>query len=1021
VKSIGLKFPHYAILKASAGSGKTTALTKRYVYFLLSPEIPHRGLRKILAITFSNNAAYEMKNRILRWLKDLYFKETKTLEDFSELIPFDEKQISNLAETIIEEIINNYSDFQVKTIDSFMTSIFKASAVDFDYNPDFEILMKNDFLMTFAYDLFLKDIDENTRKKEILIDTLETISPLRKSFIWNPAQDILNKIKELYSVLSKTNKEFDNGPSAGEIERTKEELIEIMRKIVAEVSKSGFERNSRNQIFDLFEEIIRTENFKEIISRGISTLPVKKPRNKNLINHFERIEFLWNEFQNIVSRYAYLYGATFYASYLDLFKDFNEYLKKIKRKEGKIFIEDLNKMLSEYLKESIVTDIYFRLGERIHHYLIDEFQDTSPLQWANLKPLIENALSEGGSLFVVGDTKQAIYSFRAADYRIMRELERKHTFPSSVKEVEELKINYRSKGKIVCFVDEFFKEKIRIKDIYISAASLTGISSYEQKVPPEAENDGYVEIKAIYEDMEDINGAIKDSLYQIISDARTRGFNFRDMAILAFKNEQIVNLSVLLNELNYPFVSYSSLDVRKRKITAEIFSLLKFLDSPLDDFSFSVFLLGDLYKTFLIKQESLEEERFYKEMESFMINSRESEPLYKSFQREFSNRWERDFKELFKLTGYLPLYDLITVVLSNFRVFEIMPEEEATFLKILEIAKVFEKNGSSSIKDFIEFINTSSNDERIWDISLGSEVDAINAMTIHKAKGLGFPLVIVFLEDIKALAEDYILYENENNIQIFKITNDLADKSEFLKTIKESDKISKMADFLNTLYVAFTRAREELYIICKVKKETNFPFDILREFFGQNFGFKKNKERSEIFQIGSINTEHYNLKINFPVKPQFVHFSEKQRGEIIHKLLSKIEYIDIESPHETISQAEKYLKRINKALPLQEIEEIIYRIINDGDIVKFFIPREHRRIFNEFDIADERGFLHRIDRLVVDKDKVTLIEYKTGNPAEEHIEQARLYLELISRVFENVNSEGFLYYLDSGDIKWISF
>lgn len=1021
MKSIRLEFPHYAILKASAGSGKTTALTKRYVYFLLSPEIPHRGLRKILAITFSNNAAYEMKNRILRWLKDLYFIEKKALEDFSELIPFDEKQFSNLAETIIEDIINNYSDFQVKTIDSFMTSIFKASAVDFDFNPDFEILMKNDFLMTFAYDLFLKDIDENTRKKKILIDTLETISPLRKSFIWNPAQDILNKIKELYAVLSKTNKDFDNVPSAGEMERTKEELIEIMKKIVAEVSKSGLERNLRNQIFDLFDEIMRTENFKEIISRGISTLPVKKPGNKSLIKNFERVQFLWNEFQNVVSRYAYLFAATFYASYIDLFKEFNEYLKEIKRKEGKIFIEDLNKMLSEYLKESIVTDIYFRLGERIHHYLIDEFQDTSPLQWANLKPLIENSLSEGGSLFVVGDTKQAIYSFRSADYRIMRELERRNLFPSSLKEVEELKINYRSKGKIVGFVDEFFKEKIRVKDVYISAASLTGVSSYEQVVLPEAENDGYVEIRAIYEDMEDINEALKESLYQIISDARMRGFNFRDVAILAFKNEQIVNLSVLLNELDYPFVSYSSLDVRKRKVTAEIFSLLKFLDSPLDDFSFSVFLLGDLYKTFLISQENLEEETFCKEMERFIINSRESEPLYKRFQREFNNRWERDFQELFKLTGYLPIYDLLTVVLSNFRVFEIIPDEEATFLKILELAKVFEKNGSSSIKDFIEFINTSSNDERIWDISLGSEVDAISAMTVHKAKGLGFPLIIVFLEDIRTLTEDYILYETENSIQIFKITNDLAEKSEFLRAIKESDKISKMADLLNTLYVAFTRAREELYIICKVKKETSFPFDILREFFDQSFGSKKKKESSEIFQINSISTEHYDTNITFPVKPQFVHFNEKERGDIIHKLLSKIEYMDIESPNNTISQVEKHLKVMNKTSPLQEIKEIIYRIINNRELVQFFTPREDRRIFNEFEIADEKGFLHRIDRLVVDKDKVTLIEYKTGSPAEEHIEQARLYLKLISRVFKNINAEGFLYYLDSGDIKWISY
>ncbi len=123
----------------------------------------------------------------------------------------------------------------------------------------------------------------------------------------------------------------------------------------------------------------------------------------------------------------------------------------MKRHEGRIFIEDVNKRLAEYLESDIVPDVYFRLGEVIFHYLIDEFQDTSPIQWRNLLPLIENSLSQGGSLFVVGDTKQAIYGFRDADYRIMRGVEARNPFPSARHRVEELDTNYRSDGAVIAF------------------------------------------------------------------------------------------------------------------------------------------------------------------------------------------------------------------------------------------------------------------------------------------------------------------------------------------------------------------------------------------------------------------------------------------------------------------------------------------------------------------------------------------------------------------------------------------
>src|SRR4030042_7082812 len=140
-KDLAIPFPHFTLLKASAGSGKTYSLTERFVQFLLSGKIPQNRLRNILAITFSNNAAREMKERILSWLKDIYFKDPDKIKELSEIVSIKKEHLPDRAGAEIDEILKNYTEFQVKTIDSFMTSIYKASAINLGYSPDFDIVM----------------------------------------------------------------------------------------------------------------------------------------------------------------------------------------------------------------------------------------------------------------------------------------------------------------------------------------------------------------------------------------------------------------------------------------------------------------------------------------------------------------------------------------------------------------------------------------------------------------------------------------------------------------------------------------------------------------------------------------------------------------------------------------------------------------------------------------------------------------------------------------------------------------
>src|SRR4030067_1250682 len=140
-KDLAIQFPHVTLLKASAGSGKTYSLTERFVQFLLSGKISQNHLRNILAITFSNNAAKEMKGRILCWLKDIYFKDPQKIEELSEIVSLKKEYLPDKAGATIDAILKKYTEFQVKTIDRFMTSIYKASATHLGYSPDFDIVM----------------------------------------------------------------------------------------------------------------------------------------------------------------------------------------------------------------------------------------------------------------------------------------------------------------------------------------------------------------------------------------------------------------------------------------------------------------------------------------------------------------------------------------------------------------------------------------------------------------------------------------------------------------------------------------------------------------------------------------------------------------------------------------------------------------------------------------------------------------------------------------------------------------
>jgi ATP-dependent helicase/nuclease subunit A len=1023
-KDTSIQFPHFTILKASAGSGKTYSLTERFVQFLLSGKIPKNHLRNILAITFSNNAAKEMKERILSWLKDIYFRNTEKTKELSEIVSLKEDHLAAKAGAVIDEILRNYTEFQVKTIDSFMTSIYKASAIDLGYSPDFEIAMNPEDIMAYAFNRFLRGVREKTPEAEFLEKVLEIILESRggeSPYLWDPSKDFLEEIVELYNKLSGIVKEAKIIDAEKKIESIKKEIKDTSESLNLLIEKSGLTKSKGSSFYKILE-IVRSDNFPDIINKGLSNPPVLKPKKGEDMAWYEKICEQWDFFGDNIREYIELYAKTYYIPYLKTYEAFKDILEEVKKREGTIFIHDINKKLSDYLDHEIVPDVYFRIGETIYHYLIDEFQDTSPIQWANLFPLIENSLSQGGSLFAVGDTKQAIYGFRNADYEIMKRLESENPFSSAIHDVKELEINYRSFEGVVDFSKVFFKKVIANHDKYQGPASRSGLIDYKQRVKEGYGGLGYVEV--IQCEKKDDEPAEKKKIQDLIKDLIQRGYSYSDIALLAYRNEDVVNITTWLNEVKVPFISYSSLDIRTRKLTAEIVALLTFLDSPPDDLSFAGFVLGDIFRKALERNQKVE----LKALHEFLFRNRKKTPLYKAFQEEFPDVWKIYFEDLFKSTGYLPLYDLVSEIYCLYRVFDHFKDEEATLIKLLEVIKNFEGEGRNNPADFLKCASDEEAGEADWTIDVPAGINAVKVMTIHKAKGLGFPVAIVLMYEETPRGFKYILDEDTDGVNLLKINQQIMKASDFLQEKYEEERLKDLVNKLNTLYVGFTRAEDELYIVGVQGKRNQFPIDLLQSMDSQ-IG-SRNAPRLRPPEPGQVEKTrpredlklyHHTepIKLPFAVTEE-LNLDERLRGEFIHRVLYFVDSLD-----ENIEQElERIIKRVNDELkteyPVGTVKKNLLEFLNHEEIKPYFKVNPGSVIKKEQDFSDPRGNLFRMDRVIFEEGQVSVIDYKTGIDKEaekEYTSQLKNYIRILREIYPDKNIEGIIAYVDLKEIK----
>jgi len=1008
---------------ASAGAGKTHALTHRYTQFLLTNRIPHTSLRSILAITFTNNAAVEMKQRILTLLKELSLGNPSEVKAMTALLSVDPATLPQRAEDMLNLLLENYSDFQVKTIDSFMSSVFLCSSLDLGYHPGFEIVLDADVLIDETAAEFARSIRTGNPIAQTMVELTGRLIGEKKGtdkFPWNPYAAILEKIKKFYADLDVPPEIIDATDLEPEIDLLKSELSADAGAILADVEAVGLDINA-----NIKKDLIRfaAGDWSKVVDNAFKKEILKKSAKTGVSAAAAKIADRIKETYDGtllpgLANLVLMLSRSHFRPDIRALQLFGEALEKIKKRKSQILLNDVGRTMAGYLTAQVIPDIYFKLGEAIHHYLIDEFQDTSPVQWKNLYPLIENSLAAEGTLFVVGDTKQSIYSFRGADWKIMKHLQKPDAFPSAACDPQTLGTNYRSYEQILKFNQKLFKENIAVDPLYGPAAEASGLSNYVEEVKPEHRDKGYVEALLFVED--DVLIPEKAKIVQTVEDCLQRGYHPRDIAILTPRNKDVIAIGAWLNERNIAFISHSSLDVRKRKITGELISLLKFLESPVDDLSLASFLVGGVFAKYAATTNTP-----MKAGEIYDLIHRQAQRrdkrLYVLFRIAFPEIWAACFEHLYAVVGYMPLYDLVCEMLVTFKVFATHPEEEASLVTLLEAVKEFEQTGMNTLRNFIEYTGQ-ENDAGAWKIDVPASAEAVQVLTVHKAKGLGFPVVIVVLHDHYIKTDNWALVDNgqgDGRMEILHLNSSYAEKSDLLKKLYEAARFKETVDELNQLYVALTRAREEMYVIGLYKKEPKYPTKYIP------VGDFPARARPAVSRPAPEPRQE--LKAFYSERRRAIPVQESnrlasrevRRGDVVHAVLSRLEFIDSgfeDSLSVSIADAKNELHYDGD---VAELNQVILSFLAADGIGEFFERRPGRMVLNEQEFASKTGALFRADRIVIDPNVMTVIDFKTGGDEAQakYIPQVQQYMGMTGEIFPGKPVQGYLAYVDLKELR----
>jgi len=837
------------IYTASAGSGKTSKLATFYIKLALRhPE----AFKSILAVTFTNKATQEMKERIITLLynlTELPYKNHEIASLLTQLGNFEnQNQFKELSSAVLKNILHNYSHFSVSTIDSFFTKILQSFAREMGISYGYQIELEQQKVLDEVIERLLDKLKKGMELTEYLIDYLNY--KIDNSGSWDIERDLKKLSREL---LNETywEKRFSRQYGERFVEKQKEsvrsfikELSNYKKEFINKIQKIGiqintlFEKNqlSENLFYNKTKGLapylkalanISVENFR--MPSDAQMCAIENPEQKFFTDKTQIDDKVKEELKAILSELNRLFnkerGIQIYKSIevilqnfflVEIFKDILEELIYY-RVDNRILLQaDINLILRKIISTATSPFILEKAALSYKHYLFDEFQDTSLFQWHNFKPLIENSLSENHECLIVGDVKQAIYRWRNGDMKLLGGEILNDLAPFlSNKQILNLKNNYRSFRNIVEFNNLFFSKLPEFLELKSGLFKETYSPVLVSQKVPEDKLGGYVNILFITKPKEkvedyDIKEKVEENLLRVIDEILRDGYDLKDIVILVRRNITGNNIAELLVKNGKLVTSSDSLLIYKSSKIKLIIGVLKLLCDEENKL-----LLFEVLYEYLLNTKGIFDTALY-----------ELPVDYKKFVQQLKSILPTElFSEsnnfsLNPLLNSLSLYEVCELIVQIFK----LDSADPYILKFLETVDKYMKKYEG---DIVSFLMWWEENKKNISIAFPEEANAIRIMTIHSVKGLSGRVVIIPYTDWELGLDggkDYIwVSSNEELVGKYSPYYVRAAK-ELEKTIFNEDYIEeqqlKHLDNINLLYVAFTRAIERLYVFVQSKNNS---------------------------------------------------------------------------------------------------------------------------------------------------------------------------------------------------------
>lgn len=1089
----------FNIYSSSAGSGKTYTLTKEYLKLALGSDKVNY-YKRILAITFTNDAASEMKERILVALKDIadtqnFNEKSKFWGMFREIageLKLPDDIIQQRAAAVFSHIIQQYSDFAVKTIDSFVNQLVNAFTEDLGLPYNYEIVLDSKTVMTEAVERLIEKagFDEHQDLTRILEHFVE--EKISDGKTWNfIAEDLAEFGKHLindqfYSAIIKLDsldsKDFwhisDNiytylNSIENRIKVLTEKAIQYIENQGLSVDDftqkakgiGGYFYNMRDDFEDeYFRKKDKSPNsYQWAAINEDKWYGAKTPTSTKVAIDVikEDLTAVFNEMQEFKTKHLPKYALFTMIKpnlrKLSLLKKIKTEFDNVLADKNQVFISEFNRKILQIILSEPVPFIYERIGERYNHLLVDEFQDTSDMQFYNLLPLIENSLANNHFNLIVGDAKQAIYRWRGGKMELIV-----HLFKNEVEKLmdnsliqdfqieqfmsisnylnpENLTTNYRSSREVIDFNNRFFASVLNeYKNIHPFLIDV--YAGFEQKIPENAKTGGHVQIEFL--DYVKGENLMLSRTVEIIQQVLDEGYSMGDIAILCRKNKESAEMANFLVEANYNIISRDSLLLKNSPIVRLLVAFMRIVNQP---------------DNRLAKSEVAY--LFYQTILGYIPNNKDNDLISEAVDAAQIT----DFYLLFAQHGFTlnsinlnksGIYELAEKIIHVFQLFE-RTDRKSYLFRFLDVVLNYSLKESNHLQDFLKFWDEKK-DSSALSVKSPAEQDAITITTVHRSKGLEYPVVIIpyaqwdtepnnyseLWADLEVLDYEELRYEKEGDaVRLLSAPIKLNSRMSMTDLSGQYGKEFQaiFLENLNMLYVAFTRAVDKLFVLSGKNHHNK-----VQGVGGLMQGFLQSAELYQPDQnIYEISKGHFIKKEKPATAERDVIFlpkvvsedrSDKLRLRRISEKIFDSETLDktkdrVNKLHEAIVKI-KTRKDIPKAIQLLEFEGVLslkesHEIIES--IEEIIALPELKALFEEgLQVDNQREILLNgtesqcPDRVVMKDGIVYIIDFTTGtskdpNKHERNARQVRNYGKLYRQMgFENI--EMMLVYLETSEV-----